>query len=81
MGQKQEISLHLYLHNIHVNRHQAKSETILELLVQDPVLLGQPVDAVVALPHPADGPTDGVGLESSSHATSRLVNLSQVDLD
>jgi len=77
------ISLHLYLiistsaDTVQIQ----KQETKLKLLVQDSVLLGQPVNAVVALPHPADGSTDGVGLEGASHTTGRLVNLGQVDLD
>ena len=53
----------------------------LELFVQDAVLLGETVDAVVGLPHPPDGAADGVGLEASGHPASGLVNLSQVDLE
>ena len=45
------------------------SSSNLELLVDHSVLLGEPVDAIVGFPHPPDGSTDGVGLESSSHAT------------
>ena len=53
----------------------------LELLVNDPVLLGQSVDAVIGLSHPPDGAADGVGLEVGGHAASGLVNLGEVELD
>merc|ERR1719193_938360 len=53
----------------------------LELLVKNAVLLSQPVDAIIALPHPTDSTTDGVGLEGASHTAGRLVDLSQVDLN
>merc|ERR1719266_285446 len=53
----------------------------LEVLVDDTVLLGEPVDAVIALSHPPDGATDGVRLGGSGHAAGGLVNLGQVDLD
>merc|ERR1712080_75013 len=46
--------------------------TTLELLVYDAVLLGEPVDAVIALSHPPDGPADGVRLEASGHASGGL---------
>merc|ERR1719180_192909 len=52
-----------------------------ELLVNDAVLLGQSVDAVVALTHPADGTTDGVGGEASGHASGGLIHRGKVDLD
>merc|ERR1719322_1903439 len=55
--------------------------TDLELLVNDAILLGKPVDAVVALAHPADGAADSVGGEASGHAAGGLVHRGEVDLD
>merc|ERR1719461_2391390 len=55
--------------------------TDLELLVNDAILLSRPVDAVIALAHPADGAADGVGGEASCHAAGGLVHRGEVDLD
>ena len=44
----------------------------LELLVDNSILLGEPVDAVIRLSHPPDGSADGVSFESSSHTTWRI---------
>jgi len=55
--------------------------TDLELLVNDAILLGKPVDAVVALAHPADGAADSVGGEASGHAAGGLVHRGEVDLE
>ncbi len=52
-----------------------------EVLCEHPVLLGQPVDAVVRLPHAADGAADGVGLDGAGHAPGGLVHVRDVDLD
>ena len=53
----------------------------LELLVNNSVLLGEPVDTIVRLSHPPDGSTDGVCLISHGHTSGGLVNLGDVDLD
>jgi len=53
----------------------------LELLVNNSVLLGEPVDTIVGLSHPPDGSTDGVCLVSHGHTSGGLVNLGDVDLD
>jgi hypothetical protein len=50
-------------------------------LSDDSVLLCEPVDAVVGLPHLPDGPADGVRLVRASHAPGRLVHVRDVDLD
>ncbi len=55
--------------------------TGLKLFVDEAVLLGQAIDAVVRLAHTANSAADGVGLESTGHAPSRLVNFCHVDLD
>ena len=55
--------------------------TSLELLVKNAVLLGKPVDAIVALSHSSDCPADGISLEGTSHTASGLVDLSQVNLN
>ncbi len=54
--------------------------TGLKLFVYETVLLGQAIDAVVRLAHTTNSTADGVGLESTGHAPSRLVNFCHVDL-
>ena len=53
----------------------------LELLVNNSVLLGQPVDAIVGLAHPPDCSTNGISLEVGGHATGGFINLGEVDLN
>merc|ERR1719412_2339667 len=50
-------------------------------VLNEPVILGQPVDAVVTLAHPPDRPADGVRLERARHPPCRLVHVGEVDLD
>ena len=54
---------------------------MLEVLGDDSVLLGQPVDAVVGLAHSADGAADCVRLVRAGHAAGRLVHFGEVELD
>merc|ERR1719300_1395509 len=50
------------------------SDVYLEVLGEDSVLLGESVDAVVRLSHPADGTADGVSLGGGQHPSGLLVN-------
>lgn len=52
----------------------------LELLVDNSVLLGKTIDAIIGLAHPPDGSADSVGLVGSGHPAGSLINLSQVYL-
>ena len=52
-----------------------------EVLGQNAVLLGEPVDAVVWLPHAADGAADGVRLPRAGHPARLGVHVRDVHLD
>ena len=58
------------------------SSTLLsKVLGQNAVLLGEPVDAVVGLPHSADGAADGVRLPRAGHPARLGVHVGDVHLD
>ena len=52
-----------------------------EVLGDDAVLLGEPVDAVVGLSHAADGAADGVRLPRAGHPARLGVHVGDVHLD